>query len=71
MTFNEFIEKRIKEANDYGRDVSADEIRAAEEAWKAGKAEAAEHIIALWVEPWIISRQSFSMRLLNYVEGLK
>lgn len=43
----------------------------ARRAFEAGKLEAAEHILALWREPWPVSQMPFINRLEVYVEELK
>jgi len=71
MNFDEFIAMKVKEANDYASGVTDDEQCIAEDAWKAGKLEAAEHILHLWREPWPVSQMRFIDRLEEYVESLK
>jgi len=66
MTFDEFIAMKIKEANDYASGVTDEEQCIAEDAWRAGALEAAEHILKLWDKPW-----SAIDRLKEYVEDLK
>jgi len=70
MTFNEFIEMKIKEANDHASGVTDEEQRMAEDAWKAGKLEAAKHILELWNEPWPVRQNSFIAMMREYVESL-
>jgi len=38
---------------------------------KAGKLEAAEHILAMWNEAWPVTQLPFHMRLKEYAESLK
>lgn len=71
MTFNEFIEMKIKEANDYARGVTDEEQCIAADAWEAGKLEAAQHILEMWREPWPVTQMRFIDRLEKYVESLK
>ena len=67
MTFAEFIEMKIKEANDYACGVTDAEQCIAEDAWRAGKLEAAQHILTLFEQkPW-----NFYLGLLAYVKELK
>ena len=71
MTFDEFIEMKVKEANDYASGVTDEEEIIAADAWEAGQLEAAEHILELWNEPWPIRQKSFIDMLREYVESLK
>ena len=71
MTFAEFIEMKIKEANDYACGVTGAEQCIAEDAWRAGKLEAAQHILDMWNEPWGVTEMSFIDRLKSYVGELK
>ena len=67
MTFAEFIEMKIKEANDYACGVTDAEQCIAEDAWRAGKLEAAQHILDVFEKkPW-----NFYRDLKAYVGELK
>ena len=37
----------------------------------AGRREAAEHILAMWKEPWPVTEKRFIGRMNDYVESLK
>ncbi len=41
------------------------------DAHAAGKLESAQHILALWEEPWPVSQMSFISRLRAYVASCK
>jgi len=71
MTFDEFLDMKVKEANDYASGVTDEEESIAEDAWRAGALEAAEHILALWSEPWPVTPMSFIDRLRGYVFELR
>lgn len=68
MTFDEFLEQKIKEANDYTGPLFIEGQMNAAHA--AGKLEAAQHILDMWKEQ-MAHETSFRTRLLAYVEELK
>ena len=67
MTFDEFIEIKVKEANDYARGITDDEECIAAAAWRAGALEAAEHMLAMWNKPWSVyeAQKDFVTKLRN------
>jgi hypothetical protein len=63
-----------QERQDHGRYIGmlkrvySDQIAATE---KRAKLEAAEHILYLWNEPWVVTEMPFIDRLKYYIEELK
>lgn len=64
MTFDEWFKSKQGESYDSMYPFARD-------AFAAGKLEAAQHILDLWLEPWPMSQKSFINRLREYVEELK
>jgi len=67
MTFDEFIEIKVKQANDYASGITDDEECIAADAWRAGALEAAEHMLAMWNKPWSVyeTQKDFVTKLRN------